>query len=297
MGPAVPRAPPEDCVEGGAYGLAVADTAQRSAAWLGRNWWTLQRFGLTPAKLPHRIFNRVEPRVFVDSVPKSGTHLLERALCLHPRLYRALVPTLHEGNVRQRGGLGQLVGRLRPGGILVAHLAYEPSLSAVLDGAAVRSVVMVRDPRDVAVSEAHFIPAQPEHFMHEEFRSVADTQARIRLVITGTGRLASLAERVPQHLGWRNVGALVVRFEDLVGPEGGGSLEAQLESLRRLYEHLTVEADEALVHRVRDGLFSGNSPTFRRGSIGQWKTAFDDETATLFKEHAGELLPLLGYRD
>src|SRR3954468_24326538 len=107
----------------------MTDRAGGSAAWVKRNWWTLQRFGLSPTKAPRRVLNRTEPRVFVDSVPKSGTHLLERALCLHPRLYRALVPTLHEANMRDRGGFEAIVGRLRPGQILVAHLDYQPELS------------------------------------------------------------------------------------------------------------------------------------------------------------------------
>ncbi len=272
----------------------MATGTKGGRAWVARNWWTLQRFGLSPAKLPHRVLNRSEPFVFVDSVPKSGTHLLERALCLHPRLYRVMVPTLHATNLRERGGMSQVLRHVRPGGILVAHLAYDPDLAQVLRDKGATMLVMVRDPRDVAVSEAHYA-TQPEHWMHEYFRTISDTQTRIRLIITGTGRLAPLAERVPEHLGWRDAGALLVRFEDLVGPEGGGELDAQLATLRAIYEHIGLDADEALVARVRDHLFSDRSPTFRRGAIGQWRTAFDDETAELFTKEAGALLPLLGY--
>jgi len=272
----------------------VAQGTQGSRAWVARNWWTLQRFGLSPAKLPHRVLNRADPRVFVDSVPKSGTHLLERALCLHPRLYRVVVPTLHATNLRERGGLAKVLGRVPAGGMLVAHLDYDPALSQTLRDAQVRMLLMVRDPRDVAVSEAHYA-LQPAHWMHEHFQKVDDTQERIRLIITGTGPLAPLAERVPLHLGWRDAGALLVRFEDLVGPEGGGELDVQLATLRQIFEHIGVDADDRLVLHVRDRLFSDRSPTFRRGAIGQWRTAFDDETAALFEREAGQLLPLLGY--
>jgi hypothetical protein len=267
---------------------------QGGRAWLARNWWTLERFGLSPAKLPHRVLHRSDPRVFVDSVPKSGTHLLERALCLHPRLYRVLVPTLHTTNLRERGGLATVLGRVPAGGILVSHLDYDPALSKILHDAQVRMLLMVRDPRDVAVSEAHYA-LQPAHWMHERFRTVEDAQERIRLIITGTGPLASLAERVPEHLGWRDAGALLVRFEDLVGPEGGGDLDVQLVTLRQIFEHIGVDADDRLVGHVRDRLFSDRSPTFRRGAIGQWRTAFDEDTAELFEREAGQLLPLLGY--
>ena len=267
---------------------------QRGTTWFNRNWWTLQRFGLSPTKLPYRVFNRSDPRVFVDSVPKSGTHLIERALCLHPRLFRVLVPTLHVTNLRERGGLAKVVGGLPPGGMLVAHLDYDPALSKILSDGKVAMLVMVRDPRDVAISEAHYA-MKDEHWMHEHFRTVEDPQERIRLIITGTGTLAPLAERVPHHLRWRDAGALVVRFEDLVGPEGGGDLDTQLTTLREIYEHIGIDADDNLVRRVRDHIFSDRSPTFRRGAIGQWRTTFDEATAELFTREAGELLPLLGY--
>jgi Sulfotransferase domain len=262
---------------------------------LARNWWSLQRFGLSPAKLPGRVMNRSEPVVFVDSVPKAGTHLLERALCLHPRLYRALLPTLDEPKLRRRGGLEKVVRARRSGQIMIAHLPYEPKWGEILHAAGARTLVMVRDPRDVAVSEAHFIASQPDHWAHEEFRAAPDTQSRIRFAITGVGRFPSLVERVAPHAGWRDAGALVVRFEDLVGPEGGGNLEVQVKTLRAIFDHLGVGFDDSGLQRVRDGLFSDQSPTFRQGSIGQWRTAFDDGIAELFDHEAGDLLPLLGY--
>jgi hypothetical protein len=264
-------------------------------AWLARNWWTIQRFGLSPAKLLRRIVNRAEPVVFLDSVPKAGTHLLERALCLHPRLYRAILPTLDEYKVAQRGGLEKVAGRRRPGQILVAHLPYQPKWAEILEHAGCRTLVMIRDPRDVAISDAHFIAANPDHWAHAEFSAAKDTQSRIRLSITGGGRFPSLVDRVAPHLGWQDAGALVVRFEELVGPEGGGSLDAQLKSLHGIFDHLGVGLEEDALRRVRDGLFSDNSPTFRRGSIGQWRAAFDDGIAELFNEEAGELLPMFGY--
>ena len=45
---------------------------------VGRRWWTLERFGFTPAKLARRAAPGKGPKVFCVSVPKAGTHLLER---------------------------------------------------------------------------------------------------------------------------------------------------------------------------------------------------------------------------
>jgi len=58
----------------------------RLAEAAARHAWTFRRFGLSPRKLVARIGNRTEPPILCVSLPKAGTHLLERALCLHPRL-------------------------------------------------------------------------------------------------------------------------------------------------------------------------------------------------------------------
>ena len=92
-------------------------SAQRApaAAWVSRQAWTLERFGLSPGKLPKRLSDQGAPRVFCVSIPKSGTHLLERALCLHPALYRKLVPTISGANVAKFGGLPLWPGESVPG--------------------------------------------------------------------------------------------------------------------------------------------------------------------------------------
>src|SRR5262249_47770326 len=101
-------------------------SAQRApaAAWVSRQRWTLERFGLSPGKLPRRIADPGAPRVFCVSIPKSGTHLLERALCLHPALYRKFVPTVSGENIGKWNGLEGLVGRIRPGQVVVSHLRH-----------------------------------------------------------------------------------------------------------------------------------------------------------------------------
>src|SRR5688572_2400184 len=111
--------------------------------------WTLQRFGMTPGKLRHRAFDRSAPTVFCDSIPKAGTHLLERALCLHPRLYRKVRPTVGDGNVVRWHGLDGVLDGLRPGQVVVSHLSFQPGYPRVLDAHGVASVFLVRDPRDI----------------------------------------------------------------------------------------------------------------------------------------------------
>jgi hypothetical protein len=262
---------------------------------LERQWWTLRRFGLTPQKLPHRLLNRTQPRVFCNSLPKSGTHLLERALCLHPALYRHLYPTIHEGNIDARGGLDPLLAHLRPGEILVAHLARRSGWDDAVARAEARGLIMLRDPRDIAVSMSHYTLAETTHPWHSHYASLPSLHDRIRLTICGNDVVAPLRVLLKGYADWSDAGALTVRFEDLVGPEGGGDEVRQVDTLRGIYAHLGVPLDDAGIDRVRHQLFSKRSPTFRRGTIGQWRAVFDAELSDLFEREARELLDACGY--
>ena len=255
----------------------------------------MERFGLSPSGLERRIRNRREPRVLCNSLPKAGTHLLERALCLHPRLYRPLLPTINEMNIDDRGGLARLLGRLRPGGVLVSHLACRPEWAAAVQEAGVRALLMVRDPRDVVVSTAHFVVAEPSHPWHARYLAEPDVGARIRLTIAGDAQVVPIGRLLAGYGDWEREGALVVRFEDLVGAAGGGDDTSQRRCLRDVYDHLGLPLDEARLEEIAGRLFSASSPTFRRGAIGQWRHAFDDEARALFDGRASELLGALGY--
>jgi hypothetical protein len=266
----------------------VVDAAERQV-------WTLQRFGLTPLRLPRRVVNRHQARIFCNSIPKAGTHLLERALCLHPELYRPLLPTIHESNVDKFGGLARLLTKLRPGGVLVGHLKVRPDrVSAVVERGA-RSLLLVRDPRDIVVSTAHYASSTPAHPWHDRFMQESDVEGRIRLTIEGGEGVAPFAAVLAGFADWARYGALVVRFEELVGVEGGGDPVLQAERLRSIYRHVGLSPSEERVRRIAGLLFSPHSPTFRRGTVGQWRSAFSPQLSRLFEKEAGHTLDALGY--
>lgn len=264
--------------------------------WARERWWTAQRFGLTPASAWRRIRGSDAPRILCITIPKSGTHLLERALCLHPALHRARLPTIHEGNLQDHGGLRTMLPCLRPGQVLLAHLPYQPHFDDAVRSHDVRSLLLVRDPRDVAVSEAHYALARPDVPGHAAVAAEPDLAGRIRVVIEGRdGELAPLADRLRRFVGWLESGARLVRFEDLVGPEGGGDLERQCDTLRDVFAHIGLPVTGNELGRLRNRLFSAASPTFRRGRTGGWRDDFTPEIDALFLERAGPLLGTFGY--
>ncbi len=267
-------------------------------------------------------------RVVANSVPKSGTHLLARLLVLlgfeqaklggirsHlvsgpyapiKRLLRGRGPEKVTVGVVSpervdRRWLARRLGRVSDGQFVTAHCVHTPELAGLLREQGMRTVCILRDPRDVAVSQMHYIKRLKKHPVHAGFAALPTDRERLMFAIRGGElggrRMLSLDERYRRFSGWASEeGAVVVRFEDLVGPRGGGSEEAQRRAVGMVAAHLGVEADEATLARVGEGIF-GAGQTFRKGMIGGWREEFSAEHERAAEEVAGPLLAELGYAD
>jgi hypothetical protein len=263
-------------------------------------------------------------RVVANSIPKSGTHLLDRLLVL-------LGFTLVEGGIRSRLVSGPLspvrklvrgrgekvaIGVVSPqlissrwlrrrltkipdGCFVNAHCLYTPELAGLFREEGMKTVCILRDPRDVAVSQMHHIKQRRQHFAHETFMALPSDHERLLVSIRGgelDGReLLPLDERYRRFLGWeQDEGTVVVKFEDLVGLRGGGDAEVQRRAVGRVAAHVGISVNERTMRRVEEELF-GVGPTFRKGQIGGWREEFSPEHERAVKERAGSLLVELGY--
>ena len=267
-------------------------------------------------------------RVVANSVPKSGTHLLTRLLVLlgfeQARLggirshlvsgpYAPIKRFLRGRGTEKvtvgvvfpeqvdRRWLKRRLGRVSDGQFVTAHCVHTPELAGLLREQGMRTVCILRDPRDVAVSQMHHIKQRKQHPVHEGFAALPTDGERLMFSIRGGelgGReMLSLDERYRRFSGWASEeGAVVVRFEDLVGPRGGGSAGAQRRAVGKVAAHLGVAADEATLARVGEGIF-GEGQTFRKGMIGGWREEFSAEHERAAEEVAGPLLAELGYAD
>jgi hypothetical protein len=226
-------------------------------------------------------------------VPKSGTHLLERVLCLHPRLYRHWTPTITERTMWKRS-LEPVLDGLRPGEILLTHLHYAAERAEIVRNSGVRMLFLIRDPRDAAISQTFYIAHKPDHPLYAEeyakrFQRILDG------VVEADHKRVSLRERLIRFSGWLDGDCLVIRFEDLIGARGGGDDVKQMETLRQIFDYIEIQVDDAWLQDLRSQLFSETSPTFRKGAIGAWKAQFTPEVKSMFKAAVGDILIRYGY--
>ena len=253
------------------------------------------------------------PRVFANSFPKGGTHLLSALLGELPRMmfsgvhraagdFTAGAPRADAANTDWERLRRTLAGVNR-GQFMTAHFPHVDGLTEELDALGYRALLILRDPRDVVVSAQHYVTKMTSHDLHRRFTECYRTEGeRITATIAGFpadeyGRGQDpIGERLARYVPWLSIpGVLVVRFEDLVGAAGGGSRERQDEAVDAVAQHVDRPLRPERVRAIADSVWSDKSSTFRQGRAGGWRDQLTPEQVALFKNVAGEQLIALGY--
>lgn len=263
--------------------------------------YDLHRFGLTLPKLAARIqVDDSLPKVLSVSVPKSGTHLIQRVLLLHRQMYRPLVPTLGPRNQSKWLTHEQVFVKMKPGQVISCHFEYSEELHELLLEYNVQATFLYRDPRAVLVSALHYIQEQPALSAHDYLMSLPNERERLIALIKGVDEkgVYNMNRHFEKFIGW--IGAdqvFTARFEDLVGGRGGGSDQLQFKTIEGLFRQLGLYESGEQIERICEASFGGGTPTFRQGLIRGWEKYFDAELKQMFSDHHGELMARLGYAD
>lgn len=270
-------------------------------------------------------------KVIVNSLPKSGTHLLGRLMDLLGMIERQ--PGLAGGLVRRtarnpwhnvkklprlavspdtgvnvdldipanrvsKKWLHKYLAAIMPGEYLTAHLPYDQDLRRFLAARDFRLLFIYRDPRDVLVSLANF--HRRSHKPFQRIFNAAEPRERWKIALegvsAGNSALSPLPERLSRAQGWiKDPAVCAVRFEDLIGDQGGGDFEIQKKTLARILRHLSVEVSDAERHYLQENLFFRRSETFHKGQIGQWEEVMSDNDIVLANERLGDMITAYGY--
>jgi len=88
---------------------------------------------------------------------------------------------------------------------------------------------------------------------------------------------------------------LEIKFEDLLGEKGGGSLSIQKLTILNIANYLNITLNNQQLNYICENLW-GISGTFRKGIIGDWKNYFtDDIKETFIKLGGADILIAEGY--
>lgn len=222
------------------------------------------------------------------SIPKSGTGLL-RKLLTH------LSYTVPTPSANRDGSLPAVSA----GEFIIAHFHGSDSMFNVAQARGTKVILIIRDPRDVAVSMYYYFGKGYAQELGIPFEERDTILSNIIQYWYRAGKPApkqpSMQNTYESFLRWQQYpDAYITSFEKLIGPRGGGSEQLQKEEILRIAHFLEIPLTDADVKKVVENLFGGTS-TFREGKIGAWKDHFTQTHVAQFKEASGNLLIRLGY--
>jgi hypothetical protein len=246
------------------------------------------------------------PPVLANSFPKSGTHLLFQIVDGLPQAtnygaFLASMTSSFQFRERSPDNATRFIRRFVPGEIVRGHLFFHPQNADDLAAKNVVHYFSYRDPRDVVVSEAHYLREMNRwHRLAPHFRKLPSLDEAIMLSITGfQPPLAGLeypdiAARFARYRGWlEREDCMAIRFEELASEHRPAVIRRMAEFYaQRCRENIDLkECVSAMTARIAPH----KSHTFRTGKRAGWQTEFTADHRRVFDELAGDLLIALGY--
>ncbi|WP_269530717.1 sulfotransferase domain-containing protein [Algiphilus aromaticivorans] len=162
--------------------------------------------------------------IIVNSIPKSGTHLLMQVARALPNTpyYGAFIAQTPSISLRMRTDkeICRKLSSVVPGEVVGAHLHHSEPVRETLTALNAVHLMIVRDPVDILLSEAHYLGSMNRfHRMAREFKGLGEEQ-RIQMALHGSKQVPSLfpefPNRINPYLGWlRDPSVMVVRYEDI----------------------------------------------------------------------------------
>jgi hypothetical protein len=242
------------------------------------------------------------PRLFLNSIPKSGTHMLQQIIMGIPSIQLNADGQFYEGYPQQLPDHKRRLSLMKPYEFGAGHVYYSKEWSNMIRSLGHKHIFISRDPRDIVVSFAYFITEKyPQHELHPYFTNHLKTQkqrylALIQGVNHPTIQYPNINDWYRRFIGWRSVpGTLHITYEQLMT-----SMPSRYHTLKRISSYVWSDStppisQAQMIHRMNINIDPKKSVTFRKGKIGNWRNEFDSETKEIFKQIAGKLLIELGY--
>lgn len=238
------------------------------------------------------LFASEELKLLLYTPPKTGTHLVGK-------LVTAITGMEGEYQLCEVGstkkGVKLAETATANGRFAIAHNWTRKILSK-LEKKGYKILFTLRDPRDQTISMQEWFLEGQWSWMGAS--KIKDREKQLEEMITGDLFGWSSPSMIFER--YLNIAPLspsickVVKFEELIGREGGGSREEQLRIIAEIAEFLGVKLSDGEVEAIASQLF-GNSATFRRGKIGAWRGFFTENHKRLFKVRYQHFLEHFGY--
>jgi len=232
-------------------------------------------------------------RLFVTTMPKTGTHLLLQILTPYKWMPQVegytYINFLYNHNVigKKSGGRAKKA-TLRYlnsyDGKVCAHLPYDIEFLEALKNKPTYIVQLIRDPRDTALALYHnALAGARQNYFNIEFSdgsvlSEKDDPLWWAIKLSPDwwkGWTPWIENKIPD---------LILRYEDLIGP-----------NIRNVLQPIADNIEGFNIDIAISNINPQTSKTFRRGIAGGWKEEFKPHHIKLVEEILGPTMEILGY--
>lgn len=286
-------------------------------------------------------------KVFINSLPKSGTHLVSKFMDLLGQKLRKdpvfSLATLWYGfnpvrNIhkfltrycfffRKTRGVNfdiyndsesvllsftkKELQRINDDEYVCGHLPYSKKLADLLFADDYKVIHIIRNPRDVAVSFVNY-SLDKDFWYADEFKKYNMMQDKIIALLKGMKKrffyikgcrafqfnaVADIRQGVNNCSGWlQDERVCFVRFEDLIGPKGGGDSAVQEKTIKRILAYLEIEVTDEKVETIKESIYDKNAKTFSKGQIDSWKEVFNEEVEKVYRTEVLDKAKQFGYK-
>lgn len=155
-----------------------------------------------------------------------------------------------------------------------AHIPWSPALLAALEGSSCRHIMIIRDPRSLLLSllfDTHPMP----RFLIEPFAAMSP-EAQLEFMLSG-GKvpqsemiLKPFADVFHSMQAWQaSSNCLTVHFEDLAGPQAGGSRQQQNDALAKIAAFLNLPT-RSFSDQQLEAIKDPSIATFQLDQMDRW---------------------------
>jgi hypothetical protein len=236
--------------------------------------------------------------VLINSIPKCGTHLVQKCIELLTGKKQKWIGTKVTDLFFTGNDFSVILHKLKSldsKHYMFSHLTYSNKLAQFLTHLKYHVFFVYRDPRGQVASLAKWWIKMGHGIDGNLNETILSLLQESRLYQFRWQNITDIKTLYLEFMPWAlNPNFCTVRFEDLVGEQGGGSAEKQFETVRRIAKYLGLKRTTQEIQFICNQLFGGTS-TFSQGQIDGWKAYFTGKHKRIFKKIAGNLLIELEY--
>jgi len=244
--------------------------------------------------------------ILINSIPKSGTYLLHQILnsisfLNDYGLFVASRPTLTYKK-RSSKKITSFFERIYKDEFILGHVEYSLDIEKFLKKNNAVKILLIRDPRDVVVSESHYLTYLNHfHKLSKSFKSLLTQEERVNYAIYGDVYLNTkydflpIIDRYESFIKWtKNTNCFVIKYEELIDCRRDKVI---IDLLNFLTNSLNISINTSIeLKKIKNSLATGRKGhTFRLGKSQIWKNILTKEQKNYFKSRMGKILRELNY--